>query len=91
MLTYEDCVGMCDLTEKEVDAIAEHEHVPGIVATELGYCLIHEKPGIPRIRRIIMEDIEIAQRRGDKEHALELEITLRHFVQTHPGAVSNAA
>ena len=23
MLTYEDCVGMCELTEEEVDAIAD--------------------------------------------------------------------
>lgn len=90
MLTYEDCVGMCDLTEEEVDAIAEHEHIPNIVATELGYYLVHEEPGIPKIRRIILDDIDMAEKRGDKEHALVLQLTLRHFVQNHPSAAGNA-
>ena len=86
MLTYEDCVGMCELTEEEVDAIAEHEHIPNIVATELGNYLVHEKSGIPMIRRIITDDIEMAEKRGDREHALVLKLTLRHFVQTHLSA-----
>lgn len=86
MLTYEDCVGMSDLIEEEVDAIAEHEHIPNIVATELGNYLVHEEPGIPKIRRIILDDIEMAEQKGDKEHALALKLTLRHFVQTHPSA-----
>ncbi len=90
MLTYEDCVGMSDLMEDEVDAIAEHEHIPSIVATELGYYLVHEEPGVPMIRRIILDDIEMAEQRGDTKHALELKLTLRHFVQTHPSAVSSA-
>jgi len=91
MLTYEDCVGMCDLTEDEVDAIAEHEHIPSIVATELGSYLVHEVSGPPKIRRIILDDIEMAESRGDKEHMLVLKLALRHFVQTHPSATSNAA
>lgn len=86
MLTYEDCVGMCELTEEEVDAIAEHEHIPNIVATELGNYLVHEESGIPMIRRIITDDIEMAEKRGDREHALVLKLTLRHFVQTHLSA-----
>ena len=35
MLTYQDCVGMCELTEDEIRAIAEHEHLPELVALEL--------------------------------------------------------
>ncbi len=89
MLTYQDCVGMCDLTEEEVDAIAEHEQIPNIVAIELGNYLVHEEPGVPKIRRIILDDIEMAEKRGDKEHALVLKYTLVHFVQTHPSASGN--
>ncbi|MCP3870176.1 MAG: hypothetical protein GY703_19200 [Gammaproteobacteria bacterium] len=92
MLTYEDCVGMSELTEEEVEAIAEHEHIPNIVATELGNYLVHdEESGIPKIRRIILDDIEMAEKRGQKEHALVLKLTLRHFVETHPNAATNAA
>ena len=36
MLTYQDCVGLCELSEAEIRAIAEHEHLPEVVALELG-------------------------------------------------------
>jgi hypothetical protein len=35
MITLEDCIGLCGLTEEEVLAIAEHEHLPEIAATAL--------------------------------------------------------
>ena len=31
MLTYEDCIGLCELSEAEIQAISEHEHIPAIV------------------------------------------------------------
>ena len=40
MLTYEDCLGMTDLTQEEVDAISEHEHCPAIIALALGNYLV---------------------------------------------------
>ncbi len=30
MLTFDDCLALCELTEEEIDAIAEHEHLPEI-------------------------------------------------------------
>jgi len=32
MITLEDCIALCGLTEEEVLAIAEHEHVPEMAA-----------------------------------------------------------
>ena len=32
MISLEDCIGLCDLTEEEILAIAENEHVPAGVA-----------------------------------------------------------
>ena len=69
-----------------MDAIAEHEHIPNIVATELGNYLVHVASGIPTIHRFISEDIELAEKRGDREHAVALRVTLRHFVQTYVSA-----
>jgi hypothetical protein len=86
MLTYEDCVGLSDLTEDEIEAIAEHEHIPEIVAAELGSYLVHTDDGVPKIRRIILEDIELAKKKGDAEHAITLKLVLKHFVDTHPQA-----
>jgi hypothetical protein len=92
MLTYEDCVGLCELTSEEVDAIAEHEHIPSIVAAELGNYLVHdEQSGVPKIRRIILDDIKAAEQRGDKKHLLVLKLTLKHFVDTHPTACASPA
>ena len=89
MLSYEDCLGFCDLTEEEVDAIAEHEHIPNIVAAELGNFLVQdETTGVPKIRRFILEDIEAAQQRGDKTRVLALKLVLKHFIDTHPSAAA---
>ncbi|MCG8693294.1 MAG: hypothetical protein MI806_18990 [Minwuiales bacterium] len=84
MLSYEDCLALCDLTEEEIAAIAEHEHIPRIVAAELGQYLCHRDDGVPMIRRMILEDIEAAQSRGDRRHAGHLRLVLKHFVETHP-------
>lgn len=84
MLTLKDCIALCDLTEEEVEAIAEHEHIPMIVAAELGNYLVHSPKGVPMIRSFIKDDIEAARKRGDDAHARLLQLVLWHFIQTHP-------
>lgn len=83
MLTLEDCIGLCDLSEEEIAAIAEHEHIPEIIAAELGNYLIHEPGGGLAIKRIILDDIESARAHNDLARVLRLRLVLRHFVQTH--------
>ncbi|MGI9510586.1 MAG: hypothetical protein ACR2QJ_14695 [Geminicoccaceae bacterium] len=85
MLTIQDCIGMCQLTEDEVAAIAEHEHIPDIVALEMGNYLCVDADGKKRISRMIAEDIEMARARGDLAHAAKLRHVLRHFLETHAG------
>ena len=84
MLTYEDCLGLCDLTDEEVAAVAEHEHIPRMAALEMGNYLIHTNEGVPVLKRIILDDIEASEKRKDWEHALKLRLVLRHFVRSHP-------
>lgn len=84
MLSYQDCVELSDLTEEEIEAIAQHEHLPEMAALELGSYLVHTDQGIPMIKRIILEDIEEERRRGDAEKVLQLKLVLKHFVDTHP-------
>jgi hypothetical protein len=45
MITLEDCIGLCGLTEEEVLAIAEHEHLPEIAATALAQYLSSQEYG----------------------------------------------
>lgn len=84
MLSYVDCKDMCDLTEAEIEAIAEHEHLPEIVAAELGNYLVHSDEGVPMIKRIILDDIEHATRHNQPKRAAHLKLVLKHFVENHP-------
>jgi hypothetical protein len=79
MLTLEDCIALSELTKEEIDAIAEHEHLPEIVATELGAYLIHLPGGEQAIKAMIRDDIAAAQARGDHLHSAKLKLVLRHF------------
>lgn len=84
MLSYIDCVAFCDLTEEEIAAIAEHEHIPAIVAVELGSYLVRTPEGVPMLKRMILDDIQAARTRADWLAAAKLRHVLRHFVETHP-------
>ena len=84
MLTWEDCLALCELTEDEIAAIAEHEHVTQMAAAEFGNYLVHSPKGVPMIRRIILDDIAEARRRNDLAHAAKLKLILRHFIHSHP-------
>lgn len=91
MLTFEDCLAMSDLTEEEVEAIAEHEHCHEMVAMELGHYLAHTEEGVVRIRRMIVDDIAMAQARGDSLHAGKLKIVHDHFCERYPEALQDEA
>lgn len=83
MLTIEDCIALCGLTAEEVEAIAEHEHLPQMLAAEMAACLVETSSGEHRIRRMIREDIEFARSRGNHAHAAKLKLVLKHFVDQH--------
>ena len=44
MITLEDCLAFCDLTEEEVLAIAEHEQLPEIAAIAMGQYMLGQEP-----------------------------------------------
>ena len=72
MITIEDCIAMCGLSEEEVLAIAEHEHIPEIAAAALAQYLLCQDHGAERIREMLREDIRAALARSDRKHAREL-------------------
>jgi Family of unknown function (DUF6455) len=83
MLTYDDCLGLSVLRSEEIAAIAKHEHVPEIIALEMGSCLCETPEGKQLIRRMIFDDIEDACRRGDTRTAGKLGLVLHRFIETH--------
>jgi hypothetical protein len=84
MISLEDCVALCGLTEEEVLAIAEHEQLPEIAATALAQYLLKQEQGMEKIGDMIVDDIRQAQQRQDKEHILTLLDVLHHFLKSHP-------
>ncbi len=91
MITLEDCIAFSGLTEEEVLALAEHEHVPEIAAAAFASYLLKQRHGPDKIRIMIIEDIRAALDRGDRRHAKELFAALRHFLATHPELCSPGA
>lgn len=84
MLTFDDCLEMSELSEDEIRAIAEHEHIPEICALELGDYLCHHKGGSDQIRKFILDDIANAEKNGNTRHAEELRKVLEKFTASHP-------
>jgi hypothetical protein len=91
VLTFEDCLGLCELSEEEVRAIAEHEHLPEIVALELGNYLMRGPDGELLVSHMFIDDIRAAKRRGNLAHAARLKGALRHFIEEHLGKRSTGS
>lgn len=86
MICLEDCIALCGLTEEQVLAIAEHEHVPEIAAAAMAQYLLNRAHGPERIRDMIVDDVRAAQARGDRQHVQTLLHVLHHFLKSHPEA-----
>lgn len=84
MLRLEDCIALCDLTEEEVLAIAEHERIPEMAAIELGSYLVRTADGELYIKSMIRDDISVAAERGDRDRELALKCVLRDYILQHP-------
>jgi predicted small metal-binding protein len=65
MIRLEDCIALSGLIEAQVLAIAEHEHLPEIVAAALAQYLSKQEHGMEKIRDMIVDDIRQAQQRQD--------------------------
>jgi hypothetical protein len=80
MLSLEDCIALSGLTEDEIVAIAQHEHIPEIAAAELGNYLSRSEDGQLIIKSMIRDDIRAAEARGERDRVLALKMVLRNYV-----------
>lgn len=85
MLTIQDCIELSELTEDEILAIAEHEHVPEMAAVELGHYLMRTPGGEQVVKDMIVDDIDSAREQGNRERLLTLKLCLRHYLEHHAG------
>ncbi|MBL8965346.1 MAG: hypothetical protein JNK70_14985, partial [Phycisphaerae bacterium] len=80
----EDIVALSGLTQDEIDAIAEHEHLADCMAATLGQYLLHMEHGAEKIRDMIVDDLRAARAGGNHEHARCLLLSLRQFLHDYP-------
>ena len=86
IIPSEDCIAFSGLSEDEVAAIGEHEHIPTIAASALADYLLRQPHGGEKIRAMIIDDIHHSLCGGRIKHAQELFMALRHFLDQHPEA-----
>ena len=84
MLSLKDCLDYSNLSEETVAIISEHEHIPEIIAAEMGDNLLQTERGVREIKRFIMESIERAKRQGHSEKARRLSEIYNEFERSHP-------
>ena len=72
MLTLEECLGFSGLSEQEVRAIAEHEHLPEVLAAAFGHALLKSPNGADTIRGYLLQNLEKAASRGDLRRVSEV-------------------
>lgn len=84
MLSIQDVIDYCDLDRGEIEAIAEHEHIPVTVAAEMSECLVCTPEGVCRLHAMIVENMQHALEAGHYEHVRELAKTYEHLQRTHP-------
>jgi hypothetical protein len=84
MLSIQDVIDYCDLERGEIEAIAEHEHVPVVVAAEMSEQLLSTPQGVYRLNTMIIENMEHALEHGEYQHVKDLSETYMHLQRTHP-------
>jgi hypothetical protein len=83
MLSRTDLLDMCGLSEAEVLAIAEHEHLTEPAAAAMGHYLLQTEGGPAIVRDFIEDDIRQAVGAGRGVHAQELTATLATYLEQH--------
>ena len=84
MLSIQDVLDYCVLDRGEIEAIAEHEHIPVTIAAELSENLLCTPEGVCRLHAMIIENMQEALAAGQYERVCELGKTYEHLKRTHP-------
>lgn len=84
MISIKDCLDYCDLTEDEVAAIAEHEHLPFASAVQLACCLAQSQDGNELLRCLLKNAVCDAENCGHAEALRVAQHAYQQFVANHP-------
>lgn len=84
MLSLQDCLDYCDLSEDEVCLIAHHEHLPFPCAAQLAFSLLQDSDGEETVRCMLEDELCQAGRCGKGEDLVVAQRAYAHFKQCHP-------
>jgi len=84
MLSLEECLGFCDLEAELVEAPAQHEHLPVMVAVSLANNLLQTPRGIYRLHSALLDEIKAAWNSGDRIKAKSLDRAYAGFRKQRP-------
>lgn len=84
MLTYEDCIGLANLDNREVAEIANHEKIPYITALEKGAALLDQPWGDAAIRQMVWDNLCRATRHHEDGRVHELTVLYHTTCEKHP-------
>lgn len=84
MLSLRDCLDYCDLTEEDVDLLAEHEHLPHDVAAHIACGLVQTSSGVLLIDHLMEEMIDQARTCGQTAKAEHVSHVYARFKAAHP-------
>lgn len=84
MLSIKDCLDYCDLTEEEIELIAEHDDIPDLAAAHMACGLVQTPEGVLLLTQYLQELAERAISRGDSARAKHVISVWKQFMTDHP-------
>ena len=84
MVTLQEIIDFAEIERGQLEAIAELEHIPDVVAAELAYELIRTPHGIYQLHNLFLEAIERAEYNGSRDKVRRVEAMYRDFARRFP-------
>lgn len=84
MISIKDCLDYSDLTEDEVSAIAEHEHLPYASAAQLACGLAQSRDGTEVLRCLLKNAVCDAAGCGHAKALITARNAYAQFIANHP-------
>lgn len=76
MLSMVDCIAFSGLTPEQLEAVANHRHIPAIVAAEWAETVMEQCDGCDEVEEVLAEEAHLAHEHHrpcatERDHALE--------------------
>lgn len=83
MLTLADCIAFSGLTPDQLDAVADHQHLPAVLAAEWAETMLDRSEGWRLVEAMLLEEAALAGCRGDAACAERYRLGLEDFRRMH--------